>query len=97
MFIGNVFNFMLNNKELKEIDLEKVSGGSSEDKPVIMSGKVISYYGYLKFVVELDNGHKVSCEVDKKLKSKAINLINGDDVEVKLDRLDQSEGIIVDF
>lgn len=97
MFIGNVFNNMPNNKELKEIDLEKVSGGTSEDKPVIMSGKVVSYYGYLKFVVELNNGSRVSCEVDKKIKSKAISLINGDTVKVKLDKEDQTEGIIVDI
>ena len=84
-------------KALNEKDLQKVSGGSGEQGPVIVDGIIVSYCGNLVFCVELICGHRVSCEMDKKLKSKAVKLIVGDKVKVKLDQYNSCFGIIVEM
>ena len=88
---------MSNDTELKDKDLQEVSGGNSEQNPVLIKGKIVSYCGNSEFHVELVNGSIISCKLDKKIKLKAISLIVGDTVKVKLDQDNQCKGIIVEI
>ena len=87
---------MLDVKELTEKGLQEVSGGSSEQEPVIISGNIFSYCGNLVFRVQLVNGRIVACEMDRKIKLKAIKLTVGDPVKVKLEQDNSCVGIIVE-
>ncbi len=59
-----------------------------------MEGKVLETVQGAKFIVELDNGHKVLANISGKIRKNYIKIIPGDRVKVELSPYDLSVGRI---
>jgi translation initiation factor IF-1 len=68
----------------------------ADNKEVIkLIGKVIEALPGARFIVELENGHKIEGHISGKMRKHYIRLVPGDKVEVELTPYDLTKGRII--
>lgn len=60
-----------------------------------MRGKVVEALPNTQFIVELENGHKITAHISGKMRKHYIRLVPGDIVEVEMTPYDLTKGRIV--
>ena len=65
------------------------------EQKIEKQGRVIEIYSGGKFLVELDNGHRVTANISGKMRRFKIRILKGDRVTVDITPYDISQGRII--
>ena len=67
----------------------------AKDAPIEVDGTVVEALPGTKFIVELENGHKVHAHISGKMRMHYIRILVGDKVKMELSPYDLNKGRIV--
>ena len=67
----------------------------AKQEPITVKGTVTEVSGRGVFIVELENGHSVTCHPSGKMRMYNINIMAGDQVDVEISPYDLTKGRIV--
>ncbi|HSE29599.1 MAG TPA: translation initiation factor IF-1 [Candidatus Saccharimonadales bacterium] len=68
---------------------------ASTKEVIKLTGRVVEALPGAKFIVELENGHKIEGHIAGKMRKHYIRLVPGDKVEVELTPYDLTKGRII--
>ena len=68
---------------------------ANQKEVIKMRGKVVEALPNTQFIVELENGHKITAHISGKMRKHYIRLVPGDIVEVEMTPYDLTKGRIV--
>lgn len=68
---------------------------ASNKEVIKLIGRVVEALPSARFIVVLENGHKIQCIISGKMRKHYIRLVPGDTVEVELTPYDLTKGRII--
>ncbi len=68
---------------------------AKKDDVLEFEGTVLEVLPSTKFIVELENGHKITAHVSGKIRMNSIRILTGDKVRVEISTYDLTRGRII--
>lgn len=68
---------------------------AKKEDVIEVNGKILEALPNVKFIVELETGHKVTAHISGKMRKNYIKILMGDKVKVELSPYDLTKGRIV--
>ncbi len=67
----------------------------AKEEPIVLDGIVRESLSNARFLVELENGHKVNAHVSGKMRKFFIRILPGDSVKIEMSPYDLTQGRII--